>query len=602
MSLISQSGNFRLFMGQIYEEKGICGCRGEDTDLKFLWFKKNNYDGLFIFEEMKNNLMTKAKEIRLRNLFIKFKNEGKELDEIKGLLEVDSGILEKWNVMFEGWESDMESKFSQFKEAKVVGLKGQDAVFITYEKPDLDEAIDSFKGILNVKDLGEKNENLVTLLETYLFVLETYFINLEIDETRILENVKFNLNTENEAIHELALLTIEYYLSFTNNRGKILIKNTSPDNFKNVSNILPYALKLFKIDGFEGVKKAEFEGLPIDTNWIFLIGENGYGKTTILRSIAIGLNGEKDEEKDLIEKESRIGLEYFSLSRSVINNVGYRLFEQLEHLACYGPSRLQIQTEQTQNDVAKKSTTTYSLFNADGVLLNIEFELLIWFLEKNPRFDSVKQTFLKLIPYLSDIQVDVPKRKVFYIEKEPTENGVKYNPVTFNELASGFRSILAMVGDMMIRLFKSQPDITEPSELAGIVIIDEIDLHWHPKMQREIPALLSSIFPKVQFIASTHSLVPLLGAPENSVLLKVNRTVEEGITVEKMEIDFQALSSDTMLRDIFDLEKYQSDAKLKAWERYKELKRMMREQTDMDLKENYMDERREISNKYNFPA
>ena len=85
-----------------------------------------------------------------------------------------------------------------------------------------------------------------------------------------------------------------------------------------------------------------------------------------------------------------------SSSKSLINNVGGREFTQFPHLACYGPSRLQIQTDQTQNDISKKSTTTYSLFNSDGILLNIEFELLIWHLEKNPRFDSVKQTFLKL--------------------------------------------------------------------------------------------------------------------------------------------------------------------------------------------------------------
>jgi internalin A len=389
---------------------------------------------------------------------------------------------------------------------------------------------------------------------------------------------------------------------FEGNNKIILITNSSPDYYTNKQKILPYSVKSLKVQGFEGIIEANFIASPIDTNWLFLIGENSYGKTTILRSIAIGFIGESDQEVDLFESnsDSGVGIEYFNSSHSLINNVGQNTFKSFPHLACYGPSRLQIQTEQTQNDVAKKSTTTYSLFNADGVLLNIEFEMLIWYLEKNPRFDAVKQTFLKLIPYLSDIQVDVPKRKVFYIEKEPIENGIKYNPVTFNELASGFRSILAMIGDMMIRLFKSQSDVTEPSELAGIVIIDEIDLHWHPKMQREIPSLLSSIFPKIQFIASTHSLVPLLGAPENSVLLKVNRTVEEGITVEKMDIDFQALSSDVMLRDIFDLEKYQSDAKQKAWERYTKLKGLIHFEKDEAKKKEYIHEREVLGDKYNF--
>jgi predicted ATP-binding protein involved in virulence len=136
--------------------------------------------------------------------------------------------------------------------------------------------------------------------------------------------------------------------------------------------------------------------------------------------------------------------------------------------------------------------------------------------------------------------------------------------------------------------------------LAGIVIIDELDLHWHPKMQREIPQLLSKIFPKVQFIASTHSLVPLLGAPENSVLLKVNRTKEEGITIEKVDVDFQALSSDTLLRDIFDLEKYMSDAKTKAWERYTKLKSLIHFEKEEAKKQAFMEERERLGDKYNF--
>ncbi len=111
---------------------------------------------------------------------------------------------------------------------------------------------------------------------------------------------------------------------------------------------------------------------------------------------------------------------------------------------------------------------------------------------------------LKNIPaidtYLADIEVAWTLN--LYYMKKTCENG-------------GFRSIIAMVGDMMIRLFKSQPTITNPSELAGIVIIDELDLHWHPKMQREIPQLLSKIFPKVQFIA-----IVRFRRSENSVLLK----------------------------------------------------------------------------------
>ena len=559
--------------------------------------------------------MTKTEEIRLHNLFIKFKNEGKGIDEIKGLLEVDGEILEGWGEDFEVERIKIIERNIPLK-TEITGI-GENGIYsyhtsFSVTMSVLDGAKFTLQRAIASIDKEHKEQDFQVKAKEYLPIFEKYFIDLNVtnfDKDAQTSNVDFTLNTNDKSIIKIAKKAVKFWHElYATEKGfydSFLVKQHSNDVFKNAKEILKYSLKRTIVKNYDGVKFVDVKDIPIDTNWIFLIGENGFGKTTILRSIAIGFIGVKDEESELFNpdlKDSGIGIEYFSQSQSIINNVGQNTFILFPHLACYGPSRLQIQTDQTQNDIAKKSTTTYSLFNSDGILLNVEFELLIWHLEKNPRFDSVKQTFLKLIPYLSDIQVDVPQRKIFYIEKEPTENGSKYNRVTFNQLASGFRSILAMVGDMMIRLFKSQPEITEPSELAGIVIIDELDLHWHPKMQREIPSLLSSIFPKVQFIASTHSLVPLLGAPENSVLLKVNRTVTEGITVEKVDIDFQALSSDTMLRDIFDLEEYMSDPKIRAWERYKELKRLIRAEENIDKKEIYMDERREIGNKYTFPA
>ncbi|MDZ7899880.1 MAG: AAA family ATPase [Arcicella sp.] len=557
--------------------------------------------------------MTKTEEIRLHNLFIKFKNEGKGTDEIKGLLEVEERILEEWDKGFENVLHEAKERFGkQSFSIDAIFQKDNGSHYRVSPKIEYSQ-LEEIKTILSTYKYLEVEENIdkkiLSEAQKAYSIFEKYFTFLEYDNLLYSFNPKYTLNTEDEKIKKSAEEAIEFYAKIHTLKmvkTKIsLIKSISQDYYSNANKILPYALKSLKIEQFEGIKKTGFEGLPIDTNWVFLIGENSYGKTTILKSISLPLIDTRESDEIISEselKENLIGVEYFNLSKSVINNLGENIFTPLPHLACYGASRLQIQTDQTENDVAKKSTTTYSLFNSDGILLNIELEMKFWFYENKDRFEKVKKTFIDLIPYLSDIQVDVPQRKIFYIEKEPVENGSQYNRVTFNQLASGFRSILAMVGDMMIRLFKSQPEITEPSELAGIVIIDELDLHWHPKMQREIPSLLSSIFPKVQFIASTHSLVPLLGAPENSVLLKVNRTVKEGITVEKVDIDFQALSSDTMLRDIFDLEEYMSDPKIRAWERYKELKRLIRAEESTDKKEIYMDERREIGNKYTFPA
>jgi hypothetical protein len=558
------------------------------------------------------SIMTKAEEIRLHNLFIKFKNEGKQLDEIGKLLPtIDPATLDNWNGELDEKKQEIDNLPY---ESSIIGINELGNYLyqnqISFNPGQLELAKFNLTRIIwTIKD-GQPENEFQEKAKIYLPVFQQYFLdlNINVDVNTQQISANYTLTTEDENIRKLAREAVEFYgqiqafeITHYNNT---LIKIITPDTFKNAQNILPYGLKRLVVKDYEGIYNIEFkDSLPIDTNWIFLIGENGYGKTTILRSIIIGFVGENDGDIPLFSpsfnNDNGIGIEYFNRNKSVIHNVGHTI-DSFPHLACYGPSRLQIQTDQTQNDIAKKSTTTYSLFNSDGILLNIEFELLIWFLEKSPKFEAVKKTFLQLIPYLADIEVDVPARRIYYIEKEPVENGETYKRVSFSQLASGFRSIIAMVGDTMIRLFKSQPTITNPSELAGIVIIDELDLHWHPKMQREIPQLLSKIFPKVQFIASTHSLVPLLGAPENSVLLKVNRTKEEGITIEKVDVDFQALSSDTLLRDIFDLEKYMSDAKTKAWERYTKLKSLIHFEKEEAKKQAFMEERERLGDKYNF--
>jgi predicted ATP-binding protein involved in virulence len=139
--------------------------------------------------------------------------------------------------------------------------------------------------------------------------------------------------------------------------------------------------------------------------------------------------------------------------------------------------------------------------------------------------------------------------------KKENQNGETYPPLPFSKLAAGHKSIIAMVGDIMIRLYRQNPEKYDPKDLGGIVIIDEFDLQLHPKWQRELPILLSRVFPKVQFIVSTHSPIPLLGAPVNSMFFKVTRNKEDGIKVEHLDIKIQNLLPNSILTSpIFDMD------------------------------------------------
>lgn len=77
----------------------------------------------------------------------------------------------------------------------------------------------------------------------------------------------------------------------------------------------------------------------------------------------------------------------------------------------------------------------------------------------------------------------------------------------FSQLSDGYRNTIGMVADMIYRCIQLNPHLGENTlkETPGVVLIDELDLHLHPNWQRHIVSDLKRIFPKVQFIATTHS-------------------------------------------------------------------------------------------------
>jgi AAA15 family ATPase/GTPase len=311
------------------------------------------------------------------------------------------------------------------------------------------------------------------------------------------------------------------------------------------------AIKQIAIENYQGIIKTNMTAIPVDSQWLFLTGENGFGKTAILQAIAIGLLGKQDKNRILTAEDCQISIELKNNGDNQITHLGE---PHQTHFVAYGSSRLQIQNQSAQNEISEKSTITYSLFNPDGILLNIEYELLLWYLTKNPKYDIVKATLLKLLPKMADIQIK-HNSEVVYLEKEQKDSNEVYQSLPFEKLAAGYKSIIAMIGDMLIRFYQQQPLVVEPKELSGIVLIDELDLHFHPKLQRRWPLLLSDVFPKVQFIASTHSVMPLLAAPENSVFFKVTRNKSAGIQLEQLNIDIKNLLPNSLLTSpLFDLE------------------------------------------------
>ncbi|WP_442935840.1 AAA family ATPase [Nostoc sp.] len=116
---------------------------------------------------------------------------------------------------------------------------------------------------------------------------------------------------------------------------------------------------------------------------------------------------------------------------------------------------------------------------------------------RNHQLEAVRQAISSLIPYFSNLRVRRSPLRMT-VEKQGEE-------FIINQLSDGEKCLLAMVGDLARRLAIANPSLPDPLQGSGVVLIDEIELHLHPKWQREIIPALTRTFPNCQFIVTTHS-------------------------------------------------------------------------------------------------
>lgn len=99
-----------------------------------------------------------------------------------------------------------------------------------------------------------------------------------------------------------------------------------------------------------------------------------------------------------------------------------------------------------------------------------------------------------------------------FVLDECSEDGSVIRELRLEQFSDGYKIIIAMVADIASRMAEANPDMDNPLDSPGIVLIDEIDLHLHPRWQQQILRQLKETFRNVQFVVSTHSPIVLLGA------------------------------------------------------------------------------------------
>lgn len=139
--------------------------------------------------------------------------------------------------------------------------------------------------------------------------------------------------------------------------------------------------------------------------------------------------------------------------------------------------------------------------------------------------DALRSVVGELVPEFTNLRIQESPRLGFVVDK-------RGQPFYLHQLSDGERGLLALVFDLTRRLAIANPDSDNPiAEGVALVLIDEIELHLHPKWQRDVLQRLRDIFKTCQFVVTTHSPLVLGEVPARCVRFLEFVNGKVGVTV-----------------------------------------------------------------------
>lgn len=282
-----------------------------------------------------------------------------------------------------------------------------------------------------------------------------------------------------------------------------------------------------------------FKELTIDlqseqtlSTWALILGDNGVGKTSVLRCIAMGMceatsasgllkeiqgnmiRDEADEAKIEIELVDNVTSKKYSitttLTRSSSGDVNVvqdptPFFPWKEIFVCgYGAARVVYAS--SDYDKYETINSVYTLFNYGSELQNPE--LVLRRLKDEIEIDEILHAL--------DRVMMLPKGSTRLSRSGITVTGPWGSSKPLGSLGDGYQGVLSLVADLIgwWGMFHEEGVLT--AELEGVVLVDELEQHLHPRWQQSITKLLHRQFPKIQFIVTTHSPLCAIGASDLS--------------------------------------------------------------------------------------
>ncbi len=273
-----------------------------------------------------------------------------------------------------------------------------------------------------------------------------------------------------------------------------------------------FCIENIKIDHLENKKE------------IYIVGENGEGKTIFLQGLLLALKGNRGVG-EIINFIKQNPMSDYYLKATDNNHKDYIFAENepdrkytAKNVFAYGVHR-------SRNDSDKADEYGYmTLFEDDRYLKNpVKWLQYLHHKEKAGEKPPIGlKTAIEMLKSLlnENVEIEVTPDKVTFVERQTM--------VEFSQLADGYKSVIIWGCDLLEKLSKNQPDAKRIQDFKGIVLIDEIELFLHPKWKYRIARNLRQWFPLIQFVFTTHSSTVIQGASKDAVFYKVYK--EKGIT------------------------------------------------------------------------
>ncbi|MEA1983927.1 MAG: AAA family ATPase [Campylobacterota bacterium] len=397
--------------------------------------------------------------------------------------------------------------------------------------------------------LKEQNINAMLFLKT-INLYTSNFNKLEIFENSMLLEMLdekldyFVKNSEDRNKISLYHTKLATSMTFIQDKAEIFLQlNSSIDAVQEsiaYTEEEVYNLSSISINNFYSIDKLNVSNIT-DKKEIYIVGENGDGKTLFLQAIAVALKGcEQDGQGSFRKIKDKFSLNVVDTNGAVYS--GKADGASYKNLYAYGSSR-------NNNCSNKEETLGYlTLFDSSLDLIDPKKWIIKLFNAQQSgasnilALDDAIDLLQKLLN--RDIEIDITYDSVTFKERGSV--------VVFDQLSAGYKSVIIIICDLIEMLSRNQSIESGIANFKGVVLIDEVELHLHPKWKYSFINTLREIFPLIQFIVTTHSPTVILGATKEAVFYKIYKT--DGKVEVSQQIENIGYTNNTLISSpLFDL-------------------------------------------------